>query len=215
MRQQMIDTGFWSDPYIAKLNQQERYLYLYLLTSPLGNIAGIYESDTGRMAWDTRITQEDVEAALQRFEKDKKVYRHGDWIIMKNWPKRQNLGSSKVCMGIERILMGFDMEFLQLLLTIGYTYPKLQSIIALKQKDTVSIPPEGVSEAESNSEYPTDTARSTTLHSTTLHYTTLNAPPGRSCDSLVEKSEDKGALRNIMASFKNALMDSAAPERSS
>jgi len=38
-----INTKFWDDPFIAELSIKEKLLYLYLITNPLTNAAGIYE----------------------------------------------------------------------------------------------------------------------------------------------------------------------------
>ena len=37
-----IKTKFWDDSYIIELNPHEKLLFLYLITNPLTNIAGVY-----------------------------------------------------------------------------------------------------------------------------------------------------------------------------
>ena len=42
-KQRIIQTKFWSDPYIQELPTPTKLLYLYLLTNEHTTIAGVYE----------------------------------------------------------------------------------------------------------------------------------------------------------------------------
>ena len=62
-----IDTKFWTDTYITNLDPIEKLLFLYALTNPHTNIAGIYEISIKQIAFDTGIDKEMVEKIFQRF----------------------------------------------------------------------------------------------------------------------------------------------------
>ena len=98
----MIRDSFWTDAYVEKLTPDEKLLFLYLLTNPLCNIGGIYEIRTKRIGFETGYDTEVVENILGRFERDKKILRHDDWIVLVNHIKNQSLNPS-VIQGCQRI----------------------------------------------------------------------------------------------------------------
>lgn len=91
-----INTKFWTDKYIVTLEQEEKLLFLYFLTNPLTNIAGIYEITIRQISFDTGLKAEEVSKILQRFEKDSKIYYLIDegWIYIKNFQKHQAVNDS-------------------------------------------------------------------------------------------------------------------------
>ena len=86
-----VNTHFWDDDYIAELPPLEKLLFLYLLTCPSTNIAGIYELTRRLMLFHTGLTYEQIDAALARFKTDGKVIYVDNYIIMVNHLKNQNL----------------------------------------------------------------------------------------------------------------------------
>jgi hypothetical protein len=99
-KHRLVDTCFWDDAYIMKLDPSEKLLFMYLLTNPLTNICGVYQIQMKRIAFDTGFDVEVATTILGRFEKDKKcLYRDG-WVAMRNWLKHQN-PSPKVAAGIK------------------------------------------------------------------------------------------------------------------
>ena len=119
----MIDTYFWNDPWIEDLGPTERYLFLYFLTNPNGNIAGIYEISDDRIRRETKLKGAAVQAALERFEKDGKLYRRGSWVILRNFPKRQNAKAPGVREGILRILVSLPEPIMQAAIDSAYQFP--------------------------------------------------------------------------------------------
>ena len=100
-KQRLVDTCFWDDGYIMRLDPSEKLLFLYLLTNPLTAICGVYQIELRRIAFDTGFEMDTVKRMLDRFERDGRcLYRDG-WVAMKNWLKHQNPGSIKVQKGIE------------------------------------------------------------------------------------------------------------------
>lgn len=104
-KQRYIRDSFWTDPYVEKLSPDYKLIFLYLLTNPLCNIAGVYEIRLKRMAFETGYDVEVVETILKRFVKDGKLILIESWIIIVNHLKHQYLGS-KTAEGINRIIEG-------------------------------------------------------------------------------------------------------------
>jgi len=126
-----ISTGFWDDEWIQTLDPSEKLLYLYLMTNPLTNIAGVYQITVRRMCFDTGFNSDTVGHILSKFEKAKKVFYYKGWIILPTWPKHQKYESrSKIKTGIDAVIKDLPEEILKYMVSIGYAYPI----------DTVSIP---------------------------------------------------------------------------
>jgi len=98
----MIRDSFWTDTYVEKLTPDEKLLFIYLLTNPLCNVAGVYEIRAKRIGFETGYDVEVVETILKRFERDKKILRFEDWIVVVNHIKNQSLNPS-IIQGCERI----------------------------------------------------------------------------------------------------------------
>jgi hypothetical protein len=102
--QRMIKDSFWTDTYISNLDPIEKLLFIFLLTNPLCNIAGIYEIQIRRIAFDTGIDRDMVEKLLQRLEIDEKILRIDDWIVIINFARHQSYKNPNVTKGIKRII---------------------------------------------------------------------------------------------------------------
>ncbi|MDZ7658050.1 hypothetical protein [Fodinibius sp.] len=89
-RNRRLNTHFWNDTFIAALEKDQKLLYVYLITSPLGNMLGVYEIHPRRIAFDTRLDKDTITEGLKAFERAGKAkYVHGH-IIMTNFVKNQN-----------------------------------------------------------------------------------------------------------------------------
>jgi hypothetical protein len=129
--QRYISTSFWDDEWIQTLDPSEKLLYLYLMTNPLTNIAGVYKITDRRISFDTGFNLDTITHIFRKFEKAEKVYRKGEYIALPSWPKHQKWDkSTKVKEGIDRILKELEPEIIMFLKQIGYRYPI----------DTLSIP---------------------------------------------------------------------------
>lgn len=89
-----VNTKFWDDIYVISLDPIEKLIFLYFLTNPLTNLAGIYEISTKRIASDTGIDRDMISKILERFEKDGKIYYKNNYIILANFYKNQNYNQS-------------------------------------------------------------------------------------------------------------------------
>lgn len=99
----MVRDSFWTDSYIEKLSPDEKLVFIYLLTNPLCNIAGLYEIRSKRIGFETGYDVEVIENILTRFERDGKIKRFNDWLKIVNFVKNQSLNPS-VEAGIARVL---------------------------------------------------------------------------------------------------------------
>lgn len=84
-----VNTEFWVDSYVARLGTNEKLAFLYLLTTPFANISGVYQMPMRNAVFDTGLERDDFTAALNRFEADGKIVRHGNWIGIVNFAKHQ------------------------------------------------------------------------------------------------------------------------------
>jgi hypothetical protein len=123
----MLKCKFWDDKFIEMLDPSEKLLYLYLLTNPLTNLAGVYEISIRRIAYDTGFEKDTVQKMLDRFEQAKKVFYFNEYsfIVIPNFPKHQVLSNPKICKGIESYLKKTPQKILSAIhsLSIPYAYP--------------------------------------------------------------------------------------------
>ena len=98
-----VSSNFWKDNYIADLDPTEKLVFLYLLTNPLANLAGIYEITIREMAFDTGYDKDMIMKILNRFERDDKIIYKKGWIVMKNWIKHQSLNPNMKT-GLDKIM---------------------------------------------------------------------------------------------------------------
>lgn len=98
-----VSSNFWKDNYIADLDPSEKLVFLYLLTNPQANLAGIYEITIREMAFDTGYDKDMIVKILARFEKDDKILHKKGWIVMKNWLKHQSLNPNMKT-GVDRVM---------------------------------------------------------------------------------------------------------------
>ncbi len=86
-KQRYIKDSFWTDSYIESLSPDYKLVFLYLLTNPQMNIAGVYEIRTKRVAFETGYDVEVIENILSRFQDDFRIIYKDNWIILVNFFK--------------------------------------------------------------------------------------------------------------------------------
>jgi hypothetical protein len=122
--QRYISTSFWDDSWVHKLDPSEKLLFLYLMTNPLTNIAGIYKLSIDRIVFDTGFNGHTVHHILEKFMKAGKVATEGEYIIIPSWPKHQKVAESpKIRTGIEMLLSGTPQIVLFVARESGYHFP--------------------------------------------------------------------------------------------
>lgn len=87
----MVNTYFWEDSYIETLDPTEKLVFLYLLTNPQTNIAGVYEISIRRIAFETQIESDTIKRILDRFEEAGKVTYRDGWVCIHNFLNHQSL----------------------------------------------------------------------------------------------------------------------------
>ncbi len=134
-----VNTHFWDDPYIVDLDPIEKLLFLYFLTNPLTNLAGIYEIPPKRIAFDTGVDKEMVLKILSRFAKENKIHYIDGYIIMVNHRKNQKINPS-IQKNIDETILLLPKsvrEFFDSLYT-ACTQP-VDSLLQDKDKDEVEV----------------------------------------------------------------------------
>ncbi len=96
-----VDTRFWSDGWVRKLNALDRYVFLYLLTNEHSSWCGVYELDIGMMAFECGVDVHDLEKAILPRLLPKIVYVDG-WVYIKNFEKYHKNNSEQTKKGIEK-----------------------------------------------------------------------------------------------------------------
>lgn len=131
-KQRIIKDEMWTDEWFFELDPSEKLMWVFLLTNPRNNIAGVYSCSISWIGIHTGFEKQVVELILGRFEKEGKIIREGKWIIIKNFAKHQAL-NPKVEAGIERILSELPEEIYSL--CIGYPSSVKLSKVELSNKE--------------------------------------------------------------------------------
>lgn len=121
--QRYISTSFWDDEWIQTLDPSEKLMFMYLMTNPLTNIAGVYKITIRRICFDTGFNSDTVNHIFSKFEKAGKVHRINEYVVLTSWPKHQKWQQSqKIKTGIDSCLFDLDKETLIKLSETGYKY---------------------------------------------------------------------------------------------
>jgi len=102
-KNRIVNTRFWDDSFIKELNVSEKLLFIYLLTNPLTNIAGIYEITLKRINFDTGISLSTITKILKKFGDTGKIYYVDQYILIRNFIIYQK-NNPKIQAGIQNIL---------------------------------------------------------------------------------------------------------------
>lgn len=95
-----INTKFWSDNWVRRLDKIDRYLFLYFLTNEHTSISGIYELSLDVMSFETGIAEIDLlQKWIPRLQ-PKMIYIRG-WVVLTNFQKHQSSTSVTVQKGIK------------------------------------------------------------------------------------------------------------------
>jgi len=136
-----VRIGYWGDPYVENLSAQGKLVYLYLITSCLNNL-GILELSKRKIAFDTSLKVEEVERILAQLERDKKISRDGDNILLLNFVKHQTSTSPMIIKSLKKVIGGVSSP--KLLMALAERYPFLfdrdQEIPYTYPMDMVCIP---------------------------------------------------------------------------
>jgi hypothetical protein len=108
-----IRMAFWNDPYIEELSASDKLLYLYLFTCPHTNNLGVLEISRRKMAFESGLTVESVNAGVDRLEADGKLVLDGNKIWLVNFIKNQTFTSDKIARGLQALWESTESEIIR------------------------------------------------------------------------------------------------------
>ena len=146
-----IRMAFWNDPFVEELEAGEKLLYLYLFTCPHTNNLGILEVSRRKIAFETGLDVEKVNAGLQKLEKAGKIVTDATFILLTRFIRHQTTTSHKIAQALKGMLAGVSSGKLRHALCLGYPsifgapapsgyHIDTVSIGYHNRTDTVSIP---------------------------------------------------------------------------
>ena len=146
-----IRMAFWNDPFVEELEAGEKLLYLYLFTCPHTNNLGILEVSRRKIAFETGLDVETVNAGLQKLEKAGKIVTDATFILLTRFIRHQTTTSPKIAQALKGMLAGVSSAKLRHALYSGYPsifgglsqsgyHTDTISIGYQDHTDTVSIP---------------------------------------------------------------------------
>ena len=149
-KKRYINTRFWEDSFIQGLNPLDRYLFLYFLTNPHTNIAGIYEVPLKIVSAETGLEIEMIKKMIRRFEG--KIFYIRGWVFIKNFTRHQAVNSS-MKLGEVRILSEIPRHILDKISLIRKDrlypdYPPSSDISKSKSKSKSKVYAAGAAETE-------------------------------------------------------------------
>ena len=115
-----IRMAFWNDPFVEELEAGEKLLYLYLFTCPHTNNLGILEVSRRKIAFETGLDVETVNAGLQKLEKAGKIVTDATFILLTRFIRHQTTTSPKIAQALKGMLAGVSSAKLRHALYSGY-----------------------------------------------------------------------------------------------
>ena len=98
-----IDTFFSLDPYIQKLNANDKWLYFILICNPDISMIGIYEIGLPTLALYSGLDAKAVEDSLDRFATAGKIHYVDGFVVIKQYIKNNPIkGSEKLQIGAQK-----------------------------------------------------------------------------------------------------------------
>lgn len=143
--QRYVSTSFWQDPWVLdELSSDERYTYLYLLTAPGSNIAGVYELSIKTAEMHTGFDRDQLIKIFRRFEEAGKAFYYGRYVIIPTWPRHQRYDERQsIKDGIIKVLKNLPESVWKKVCSVDYQFPLSQVDRPLATLDTPPTPQEG------------------------------------------------------------------------
>lgn len=102
-KQRIIKDEIWDDDWFYELEPSEKLVWVFLLTNPRGNIAGIYKLNKKWASQATGLDLDVFNTILARFVADKKILDENSWIGLVNFHKHLAYRNASVAQGIVRL----------------------------------------------------------------------------------------------------------------
>jgi len=90
-----VDTRFWVDNWVRKLNALDRYAFLYFLTNTHTTWCGVYELDISMAAFESGIDERDLVNTILPRLSPKIIYVDG-WVYVPKWDKYHLSGNGSM-----------------------------------------------------------------------------------------------------------------------
>ena len=178
MSKRPFDTSFWTGKYVRSLEPEEKLVYIYLVTNPMGSIAGIFEEQDDLFAFELRLSEQRVKDIIHKLDDDGKIICFDGHLALSKWCKHQ-VPNPSVVEGILRVLATLSTQRVAELIDRGYTLPTgwnrknlLLRIEAYKSGKNEEKEPESV--------HGVDTVGTQGPNNTSPHYTNTNTSPNGS-----------------------------------
>lgn len=137
MPKRLIDTDLWNnEEIIENFTAEDKYFWLYLLTSPHNNICGVFKNSPNLIARDMGLHKDTIVNLLYRFENVHNLIatdKETNEVLILNWYKFNWTKSPKITTLIEKEIGTIKSTNIKQLLEDRIS-------IIFNDKDTVSIP---------------------------------------------------------------------------
>jgi hypothetical protein len=113
--------AFWNDGYVQELDMAETAVYFHYITSPRLENSGVFKEGQRMVSFYVKTDIDTVKSADAKLEKDGKIYRVGEWVIVPSSLKHQKFDRSpNMIKGIYEQLKTAPVEVLKKLQECGY-----------------------------------------------------------------------------------------------
>jgi len=126
-----VQTDLWEKSWFMQLGYKEKYLYLYFLTCPSSNVAGILEITDARIKFDTGLTS--VRSSMEKLKDSGEIYEIGGYIVVHRHPDFQKWEQKpNICKGIIAELECVPLEVFKEIRSRGYHFELLYDERSMK-----------------------------------------------------------------------------------
>ena len=148
-----INSEFWTDPEWEEVDYKLRYIFLYLITSPYTNIAGVSKISLKRIAFETGLPPSEVKKILSKLIEMRKIMMVDEQIWVINYLKYQPTNGPRYSKGVANAIQ--STPFVKLFLE---KYPKYKEFINVNLDELPDIPepkqePEETNEPQQRTPY--------------------------------------------------------------
>jgi hypothetical protein len=91
-----VHTKIWKDDWFLDLQAEHKLFFIYLFTNEMASISGIYELSQRVMSFESGLTQKEIQAAFQEFQKAGKAYYDDGVVWIANLRKYHETSSNLV-----------------------------------------------------------------------------------------------------------------------
>jgi hypothetical protein len=131
--------AFWNDGYVQELDLVETAVYFHYITSPRLENSGVFKEGQRMVSFYVKTDIDTVKNADAKLEKDGKIYRIGEWVMVPSSLKHQRFDKNpNIIKGIYEQLKTAPVKVLKKLKKCGYGLD-LTPIISVQESD---IPPD-------------------------------------------------------------------------